>query len=318
MSILADVPSSDAPVTQTGWQLFRALATGALKPGLAWHNPAYRRKFMLRSLLTPVSTATLLSSLAKQTDILPMLHAQPGLPCRLHRPWLSLTMDRKQTLSALAFHYQTFAAHLSAPVRMNYFTSQGIPLAELTGKSEALYTLRLVAEANLDKEGEATLIFCDAQQTPLAEMTFALCEYQGKRTLFIGGLQGAKANVAHDAIQFATKACHGLFPKRLLLEACTELAAFMGMEQILAVSNTTHIYKSWRYHKKKQGKLFADYDSFWLSLAGEQNADGTFLLPSAIARKPMEEIASKKRAEYRRRYELLDSLQGQMRRALQS
>lgn len=318
MSILADLPSSDAPVTQTGWQLFRALATGALKPGRAWQNPAYRRKFMLRSLMMPISTATLLSNLAKHPDILPMLHAQPGLPCRLHRPWLSLTMDRKQTLDALAFHYQTFAAHLSAPVRMNYFTPQGITLAELSGKNEERFHIRLVAEANLDKEGEATVIFCDEQQTPLAEMTFALCEYLGKSTLFIGGLQGAKANVAHDAIQFATKACHGLFPKRLLLEACTELATFMGMEQIVAVSNTTHIYKSWRYQKKKQGKLFADYDSFWQSLAGEQNADGAFLLPSTIARKPMEEIASKKRSEYRRRYELLDSLQAQIGRALQS
>jgi uncharacterized protein VirK/YbjX len=316
MSIIADASSPGSPVTQTGWQLFRALATGMLRPGLAWHNPAYRRKFMMRSLLMPLSTSTLLADLAKHPDILPMLHAQPGLPCRLHRPWLSLVMDRKQTLAALAYHYQTFATHLSAPVRMSYFTSQGITLAELTGKSEELYNIRLVAEANLDKEGEATLIFCDAQQTPLAEMTFALCEYQGKRTLFIGGLQGAKANVSHEAIQSATKACHGLFPKRLLLEACTELATFMGMEQIIAVSNTTHIYKSWRYRKKKQGKLFADYDSFWQSLSGEQNADGTFLLPSTIARKPMEEIASKKRSEYRRRYELLDSLQAQIAAAL--
>ena len=32
------------------------------------------------------------------------------------------------------------------------------------------------------------------------------------------------------------------------------------------------------------------------------------MLPLAMPRKPMEEIASKKRAEYRRRYALLDSL----------
>jgi uncharacterized protein VirK/YbjX len=312
MSIIADVPSPDLPAIQTGWQLFRALASGALRPGLAWQNPAYRRKFMLRSLMQPVRTATLLAGLANHPDILLMLHAQPGLPCRLHRPWLSLVMNKPQTLAALAFHYRTFASCLSAPVRQNYFARHGIPLAELSGKNDERYSIRMVAEANLDKEGEATVIFCDAQQTPLAEMTFALCEYQGKRTLFIGGLQGAKANVAHDAIQSATKACHGLFPKRLLLEACTELAAFMGMEQIVAVSNTTHIYKSWRYRKKKQGKLFADYDSFWQSLSGELNADGTFLLPSRIVRKPMEEIASKKRSEYRRRYELLDSLQAQV------
>ena len=94
MSIIADATSPGTPVTQTGWQLFRALATGMLRPGLAWHNPAYRRKFMMRSLLMPVSTATLLSSLAIQTDILPMLHAQPVLHCRLLRLLLSLSLYR--------------------------------------------------------------------------------------------------------------------------------------------------------------------------------------------------------------------------------
>ena len=36
---------------------------------------------------------------------------------------------------------------------------------------------------------------------------------------------------------------------------------------------------------------------------------GYFLLPERIARKPIEEIVSKKRAEYRRRYQLLDELE---------
>jgi hypothetical protein len=35
----------------------------------------------------------------------------------------------------------------------------------------------------------------------LAEMTFTLCQFEGKSTLFIGGLQGAKAHVPHELIQ---------------------------------------------------------------------------------------------------------------------
>jgi uncharacterized protein VirK/YbjX len=87
------------------------------------------------------------------------------------------------------------------------------------------------------------------------------------------------------------------------------------VEQILAVSNATHIYRSWRYRKKKEGKLLADYDSFWRSMSGEPLASGHFQLPLEMARKPMEEIASKKRSEYRRRYELLDSLIEQINQA---
>ncbi len=41
------------------------------------------------------------------------------------------------------------------------------------------------------------------------------------------------------------------------------------------------------------------------------DSHGDFVLPTVMPRKSMEEIASKKRAEYRRRYELLDSLHAQ-------
>lgn len=312
MSTLADVVSAEVPAVKTSWQLFSSLANGSFMPGAIWHKPSFRRKFVLRSLAMPIYTTRLLSSLAATPDLLPLLNAHPGLPCRLHRPWLSLIFDRKMTLSALEHHYKTFFAHMPAALRTNFLAPQGITLVDLTGKNGEHYTIRLLADSKLDKEGEVTLSFCDAQRTSLAGMTFALCMYQGKRTLFIGGLQGAKTDVSHDAIHAATKACHGLFPKRLLLEACNEVAARLQTEQIIAVSNSKHIYQSWRYRRKKQAMLYADYDSFWCSLGGKQTEEAVFSLPLYIPRKPMEEIASKKRAEYRRRYELLDSLQSQI------
>lgn len=315
MSSIVDIPSSQQSQPKSGWQLFLSLASGEFTPGLAWQNPSYRRKFMLRSLATPFSTARLLASLAKQPRLLQMLQVQPGLPCRLHRPWLSVTMNRQRTMQALGWHYQTMNKALPATLMNGYLSKQGVTLLTLTGKDEQQFTVRLCADAFLDKEGEATLAFCDHQNTVLAEMTFTLCAFEGKTTMFIGGLQGAKAFVPHELIQGATKACHGLFPKRLLLEAAMTLGTAFPVEQIMAVSNATHIYRSWRYRKKKEGKLLADYDSFWLSLGGEQKANGHFQLPLEMARKPMEEIASKKRSEYRRRYELLDSLIDQVKQA---
>lgn len=317
MSSIVDTPYSNLPQPTSGWALFKSLATGAITPGLAWQNPSYRRKFMLRSLASPFSTARLLASLAKQPRLMQILQVQPGLPCRLHRPWLTVSMNRRNALEALNGHYQTMSQHLPTALLKGYLSSQGMTLLTLTGKDEQQFTIRLCADAFMDKEGEATLTFCNHQNTVLAEMTFTLCPFEGKSTLFIGGLQGAKAHVPHELIQGATKACHGLFPKRLLVEAVMTLGTAFPVEQILAVSNATHIYRSWRYRKKKEGKLLADYDSFWLSLGGERRESGHFALPLTMPRKPMEEIASKKRAEYRRRYELLDSLIQQMTQATQ-
>ena len=315
MSSIVDTPYSTLTQPTSGWQLFKNLALGKLTPGLAWQNPAYRRKFVLRSLAAPVTTSRLLTRLAKQPCLMQLLQAQPGLPCRMHRPWLTVNMERQHALESLNWHYQTMIRQLPATLLQGYLSKQGATLLTLTGKDEQHFTVRLCADAFMDKEGEATLVFCDDQNTVLAEITFTLCPFAGKSTLFIGGLQGAKAHVPHERIQKATKACHGLFPKRLLVETAMTLGAAFPVEQIVAVSNDTHIYRSWRYRKKKEGKLLADYDSFWLSLGGEKQESGNFMLPLVMPRKPMEEIASKKRSEYRRRYELLDSLIQQVNQA---
>lgn len=317
MSSIVDTPFSNLPQPTSGWQLFKNLALGKIAPGLAWQKTAYRRKFILRSLTTPLSTARLLSELAKHPRLMQMLQVQPGLPCRLHRPWLTVNMDRQRALESLSWHYQTMSRQLPPTLINGYLSKQGVVLLTLAGKNEQQFTIRLCADAFMDKEGEATLVFCDSQNTVLAEMTFTLCQFEGKATLFIGGLQGAKAHVPHELIQGATKACHGLFPKRLLVEAAMTLGTAFPVEQIVAVSNATHIYRSWRYRKKKEGKLLADYDSFWISIGGEKQDNGNFMLPLAMPRKPMEEIASKKRSEYRRRYELLDSLIQQVNQATQ-
>lgn len=63
MSSIVDTPYSTLPQPKSGWQLFKSTASGSLTPGLAWQNPAYRRKFMLRSLATPFTTARLLETL---------------------------------------------------------------------------------------------------------------------------------------------------------------------------------------------------------------------------------------------------------------
>lgn len=302
----ANTELPNAPLS--GWSLFWQLARGRIVPGQAWNNPAYRRKFVIRSLLTPIKTFRYLTRLARNPWLEALLHAQPGLPCKLHRPWLTAATSLSHKQAGISQHYDQFCHALPASVVSGCFSSHPVLLARLTGKGDETFRIRLLSDPDLDKEGEATLIFLNAQNTVLASITFTLLIVNNKPTLFIGGLQGAKSNVAHEAIQTATKACHGLFPKRLLTEAVMTIGFALAIEQIIAVGNKTHIYASWRYRRKKKDKFRADYDEFWLSLGGEPLADGNFRLPSGVSRKSMEEIASKKRAEYRRRYELLDGM----------
>lgn len=303
-----NVDSVPSNLPKNSWQLFMSLAQGKWQPGHSWNKSAYRRKFILRSLVMPFRTVQLMKNLVSQPFLLSMLTAQPGLPCRLHRPYLALNIPRTETFKAIACHYKDISDILSEQMLKEYFTQQGYCLAELQGKNGESFFIDLSAFDMQGKEGEVTLNFCDSERVILSKLTFTLCQHSHKKTLFIGGLQGAKSGIPHESIQRATKACHGLFPKRLLLETVCTLARYFHVEQILAVGNNTHIFRSWRYEKKKKQLMHADYDSFWLSMNGELRKDGLFLLPTAIARKSLEYIASKKRAEYRRRYALLNNL----------
>jgi uncharacterized protein VirK/YbjX len=80
-----------------------------------------------------------------------MLQVQPGLPCRLHRPWLTVNMDRQQALESLALSDDEPPA---AGTLLGLSFEKGFTLLTLTGKDEQQFTVRLCADAFLDKEGK--------------------------------------------------------------------------------------------------------------------------------------------------------------------
>jgi uncharacterized protein VirK/YbjX len=292
-----------------GWQLMTALATGEKAPSKAWNKTAFRLKFLGRSLLSWRTTRALLGTLAANPMLDEILSAQPNLPCKLHRPYLAANMNKIEGLFALRDHYDVLIQRMPLKMRLGHLSRQPVILARMQGKNGEPVTLELAAIDHLNKEGEATLLLRNANGVMLTQITFTLMHYQQQPTLFIGGLQGANHEVPHAEIQQTTKECHGLFPKRLALEGVCALARHLDIHHVVAVGNATHIYQNWRYKSKKQAQLHADYDQFWVSMGGKPLGSGYFLLPERIARKPIDEIASKKRAEYRRRYQLLDELE---------
>ena len=107
-----------------------------------------------------------------------MLQVQPGLPCRLHRPWLTVNMDRQQALESLNWHYQTMSRHMPASLLSGYLSKKGFTLLTLTGKDEEQFTVRLCADAFLDKEGEATLASPCASLRENQRCSLAACRAQ--------------------------------------------------------------------------------------------------------------------------------------------
>ncbi|UTH75204.1 VirK/YbjX family protein [Chromobacterium sp. IIBBL 290-4] len=292
--------------------LFWSLANGSFSQRDGFDEGKNRFKFALRGMLTLPWTLRWLNTFRSQS-LLTYLKRNPRLACKLHRPYLYRSLGPAGKLAALQNHYALQERTFNAQALKVLLSNAQLELAQVSGKNEESLLAQLTLNHSFDKEGELSLQVCNADRVPLATLTFTLTRREDLSVLVVGGLQGPRKPHGAETVQKATKAAHGLFPKRLAIEALTALARKIGVDEILAVGNREHIYSSWRYRRD----FFADYDSFWQTLEGEPVENGRFYrLPLTIPRKAMEDIASKKRAEYQRRYTLLDELSAQTARAV--
>lgn len=113
---------------------------------------------------------------------------------------------------------------------------------QFQAKNDATYTVSASSAGKAEREGESTLWLRDSENTVLASLTFSVARSNGQRVLVIGGLQGPRRNVSHDAIKLATRACHGHVSKiALLMEVAFQLAAtFHPSGRFLLVGDEGH------------------------------------------------------------------------------
>lgn len=79
----------------------------------------------------------------------------------------------------------------------------------------------------------------------------------------------------------------------------------MSTRFMRSVKTTMFIVNSGTYSRRKT--FVASYSEFWESLNGVKKG-ALYHLPSQVMRKAPESIPSKKRAEYRKRYHILDTI----------
>ena len=126
----------------------------------------------------------------------------------------------------------------------------------------------------------------------------------GQRCLRIGALQGSKNG--EDTIHLLTKEFFGCRTKNLMLYGIQLLAQELGLKHIYAVSNEGFFTNN---HVRMDRKLKTSLDAFWLESGGHVLPDARFYeLPLTDCRKAIEDVKSKKRNLYRKRYALLDQL----------
>lgn len=280
-----------------------------LHAGLTNMPPGFARlrellKLQLRARLQQRETRVWLQLLNSHPVFKDLLQAYPRLVHKVYRHYLSKSLSCQQRVALLVDHYR-FILQQGWGKLMVDAAQDAVLLGSLPGKAGSLYHLHLSSLFRMDREGEMVL-----QLTHGGEMLYTVVfTFFGCRTrapmdvgVRIGCIQGPKGEESLRRVREATRDLHGMRPKFLMLRLVRQLAWEHGCRSMILVGNDN---RAVHHSAKKNGRLLADYNGFWQELGAQARRDGDFELPCEnLPPLMLDEIASKKRSEARKRHEL--------------
>lgn len=289
--------------TGTIWQL-----SGLHRPGTSRRELGRRIEFFLRLLPYLPWVSQLLSRLHR-SDMGELFTTQPTLIEKIRRPYMDATWGAGQKAALISSHYQWMHQHLEREAMQVMHSAQGMQLATFEPKPEQHYRLFLHVDRRFDKEGELVLSLHDQHQR-IATMAFCVDARRKHPMLRIAGLQGGQ-HANSDDIKKCTKDCYGLRPLALLFVAGQICAQAWGIPGVLTASDQRHVMTKRLplLHRKQPQRR--QYDQLWQELGGAVHKGWYHFISTPCLRAPSD-VASNKRTMYRRRYQMLDELAGQV------
>ena len=226
------------------------------------------------------------------------LAVRPSLiTCVIH-PYLNVDWRFEQKLKKISEHYRLLSGRLGV---LRFAPPASIVLADV---GEAIQ-IRLHQLACFEHEGELTISLFGNDQR-LYSLTFMLGQIGQDLIAYAGGLQGLRSPEAIEIYRSLTRRMHGLRPRDLLVTAFRSLCSSLGVARIMAVSDRKRICSN-SYHSPKE-QIFSSYDSAWIECGGIAMDDAFFELSPQIQQRSSADIPSRKRAQYRRRYAMIDAV----------
>jgi len=231
------------------------------------------------------------------------------------RPYLSMRWNRERRMRVIRDTHRLLLGS-SRVTREAVLRPEGRSLVHLSSASEEGLELHLGTDPGMRKEGELLISLRELGSIRrLSSLALSFEATDAGWRAYIGAVQGAADTLA--AQRRVTRLLHGLRPVALVLFAAQELVSALGVIELLAVGRDIHIHRSKHplYLERWHGMHF-DYERLWREAGGRRAADGWYRLPVRAPRRERAQLPARKRAQYARRYRLLDELAGQMRRTL--
>lgn len=227
----------------------------------------------------------------------------PLMSGAMYWPYINHTWKMERCLDTIDKHYRL----LKGPAAIiAHATFKEIELARL---EEEYAGLRLVLDKAVWflREGEIVLnLFVNDQRFYSVAFTLGLDADQP--LIFVGALQGSNSEIAQDVYREITQSLHGMRPRDFLMVSLKLLCREIGINRIWAVSSDKRQHNSPYFGNSHKEKVLVAYDEVWSEHGGKALDNGFYEIPASIRYKEMSEIPSRKRATYKRRYQMLDKL----------
>jgi uncharacterized protein len=229
------------------------------------------------------------------------LSARPDVLGVVEWPYIHKAWGPARRVQAICEHYGQIEAHPWLHIPIN----SRLLLMDLGDVCEGL-SLQVERPKWFIREGELTISLF-LKDTRLYSICFAMGLRGCEVVAYVGGIQGRSIEAAKEQYSELTKQLHGTRPRDFLIIVAGLVTSRLGAHQMYGVCDENRHHR----HPYFQGYLDGGrstcvYDEIWSDRGGQLTEDGFMRMQVPFERRPLEEVSSKKRAMYRRRYELFD------------
>jgi uncharacterized protein VirK/YbjX len=289
-----DAPGVSPNSAALAWPGARAMFDNAFELDLE-----RRIKYLWRLALTRRVRGRLLHEFDGHAMARALFLAQP----RAFYPLMNHLIDRRMSAQArlrtTLASLHTVCDSVGSDANVRSLLTHGITLLELADHTRVVLSLNDVSF----HEGLWQIGLVGPDGVRLYSIGFGFTD---AHALLMGNVQGPSLkDDGMDRIRNVTHAAHGMRPPHLLVHTLRVLAARWGATRLRGVDPEHHVKGRWNL---RDSRLRFDYRAFWAEHDGARDEGGNWSLPLATALRPIEEVPTKRRAMYRRRYAMLEAL----------
>lgn len=235
------------------------------------------------------------------------LEQWPEIIAFVERPYLNVSWSAEQRLAVVQTHYRIADA---GPSLLRLSSSDRVSLLALDHIHSGLSVV-LDRPAWSRWEGELVISLFNGDER-IYLLAFTLGTIANENVAYVGTLKGGAQPDMRDTYRTLTHELEGMRPRDFLFACFRLFCQALEIQRILAVSDATRLHRSTYLGFNADVRVFVNYDDIWKEFYGVPFKGGFFEIGVPIVYRTPEQIPARKRAQYRRRYEMLKHISAQI------